>query len=88
MPLAPTVQREREERPPVTASSHPEPPPLQRRVAPEAPVAARPDAEPRAGGEAVDREELFRELYPRMRDELRWELRVQRERAGLLADPL
>lgn len=36
----------------------------------------------------VEREELIRELYPRLRDELRWELRVQRERAGVLADPL
>ncbi|WP_157041988.1 hypothetical protein [Nitriliruptor alkaliphilus] len=33
-------------------------------------------------------EQVFHELYPRVRDELRWELRVQRERAGLLSDPL
>lgn len=31
---------------------------------------------------------LARSLYPRVRDELRWELRAQRERAGLLSDPL
>ncbi|MBW3578944.1 MAG: hypothetical protein KY462_14625 [Actinobacteria bacterium] len=35
---------------------------------------------------ALDR--IFHELYPRVRDELRWELRVQRERVGLLSDPL
>lgn len=31
---------------------------------------------------------LVQRLYPQLRDELRWELRTQRERAGLLADPL
>lgn len=31
---------------------------------------------------------LFRKLYPRVRDELRWDLRIQRERAGMLSDPL
>lgn len=38
-----------------------------------------------------DRQEiavLVDRLYPQLRDELRWELRAQRERAGLLADPL
>lgn len=29
----------------------------------------------------------FRDLYDRIRDELRWELRTQRERVGLLSDP-
>lgn len=41
------------------------------------------DAETSEGADA-----LFRKLYPRVRDELRWELRVQRERAGMLSDPL
>lgn len=44
-----------------------------------------------AAGEAVPADDvnaLFRKLYPRVRDELRWELRVQRERAGMLSDPL
>lgn len=36
----------------------------------------------------VDAGKLFDELYPRMLDEIRWDLRVQRERAGLLGDPL
>lgn len=40
------------------------------------------------GQDSADADRLFRELYPRVRDELRWELRAQRERAGLLADPL
>lgn len=42
---------------------------------------------PRATTEA-DVDQMFTKLYPRVRDELRWELRVQRERAGLLADPI
>lgn len=86
MPLAAQVQRERDERPRDTTSPQTESSPVQRREAPAAPTADRPEVEP--GGGDVDREELFRELYPRVRDELRWELRVQRERAGLLADPL
>lgn len=88
MPLAAQVQRDRDERPRDTTSAHTELPPIQRREAPAAPIATGPEVEPGGGGGDVDREELFRELYPRVRDELRWELRVQRERAGLLADPL
>ncbi|MDX1620634.1 MAG: hypothetical protein R3320_06575 [Nitriliruptorales bacterium] len=45
-------------------------------------------AGPESPAEPADVDGLFRELYPRVRDELRWELRVQRERAGLLSDPL
>lgn len=54
-------------------------------------VAAPADATSAGRDEGVagaDVDGLFRELYPRVRDELRWELRVQRERAGLLSDPL
>lgn len=45
-------------------------------------------ADPVPAPEAPDMGELFDQLYPRVRDELRWELRAQRERAGLLSDPL
>lgn len=56
----------------------------------DAPAGGAPPPGPDAQAEtaaAVDTAALFDELYPRVRDELRWELRVQRERAGLLADP-
>jgi hypothetical protein len=44
--------------------------------------------EPAPPAPAPDAEQLFHQLYPRVRDELRWELLVQRERIGLLSDPL
>lgn len=47
-----------------------------------------PPGPPAGAGDGRDVDALFQVLYPRVRDELRWELRVQRERAGLLADPL
>jgi hypothetical protein len=96
LPLAVPVQRQH--------TRHAEPEPIQRSHAPsngplqptiiqrditiDEPVVTAAEAAPEAGGAEPDVDALFAELYPRVRDELRWELRVQRERAGLLADPM
>lgn len=55
-------------------------------AAPAAPAPAAP-AERATADPQTDLDVVFHKLYPRVRDELRWELRVQRERAGLLVDP-
>lgn len=69
------------------------PPPVQREAeASSMPAAESADAASSGGDGAADTttdvNAIFRKLYPRVRDELRWELRVQRERAGMLSDPL
>lgn len=67
----------------------PPPAPVQRTEEPTSPVPPNPRppaAPPRTTDADVD--DMFKRLYPRVRDELRWDLRVQRERAGLLADPI
>lgn len=46
--------------------------------------AAAPDVTDLEQPEAFER--LFRRLYPRVRDELRWDLLSERERTGLLTD--
>jgi hypothetical protein len=72
--------------PPQPAPGGP-PAPIQRRVE-IGDVTTEPEAATPPAAAGNDPEELFRVLYPRVRDELRWELLVQRERAGLLGDPL
>jgi len=67
----------------------PAPPPVQRETeAGPAPATEGAETTPAGGDATTDVNAIFRKLYPRVRDELRWELRVQRERAGMLSDPL
>lgn len=69
---------------PTTASHTVE---VQRRAEEPAPAAPAPAA-PAEPSNDTQVNEMFERLYPRVRDELRWDLRIQRERAGMLADPL
>src|SRR5690606_23536897 len=89
-PRAPTA----EPQPPLPTSA-PALPPIQRAVTEadaDAPTTPAPATATTAAPRTVQTEEeinqLFQRLYPRVRDELRWDLRIQRERAGLLADPM